>query len=115
MFDPVRSWNKHYIIIHCSFFIADEAFPCDRRTRSDFVYSSVTGSCSMETVTQIIDLDSSALMVEKSHVGERHRHAVLVAAVDHRVIADGTAGLGNVFHTALIGAFNVVAEGEESV
>ena len=33
------------------------------------------------------------LMVEQSHVGKRHCHAVLVAAVDHRIIADGAAGL----------------------
>ena len=55
------------------------------------------------------------LMVEQSHVRKRHRHAVLVTAVDHCIIADGAAGLSNVFHAALVGAFNVVAEWEEGV
>ena len=54
-------------------------------------------------------------MMEKPHVRKRHSHAVFVAALNHRVITDGSAGFCDVFHAALVSALDVVAEGEESV
>ena len=55
------------------------------------------------------------LMVEQSDVGEGHRDAVFVAGLDDIIVADGTAGLCDILHAALVGTLNVVAEGEESV
>ena len=46
---------------------------------------------------------------------EYHRHAVLVAAVDDRVVADAASRLRHILHAALAGALDVVREGEESV
>ncbi len=54
-------------------------------------------------------------MVEEPHAGEAHGDAVLVGRLDHVVVADGAAGLGNIFHAAAESALNVVSEGEESV
>ena len=53
--------------------------------------------------------------MEQSHAGERHRHAVLVTAVDDRVITDGAAGLRDIFHAALVRSFDIVGEREERV
>ena len=55
------------------------------------------------------------LVVEQTHTGEAHDHAVLVGSLDDVVIADGAAGLGNVLHAGLAGALHVVAEGEEGI
>lgn len=54
-------------------------------------------------------------MVEESHPGKRHGDAVLIAALDNRVVPDRTARLGDIRNAAAFGSFNVVAEGEESV
>ena len=54
-------------------------------------------------------------MVEQPQTRKGHDHSVLVAAVDHRVVADGAAGLGDVAHAAAVRALDVVAEGEERV
>ena len=54
-------------------------------------------------------------MMEKPHVRKRHGHAVFIAALDDRVITDGSAGLCDILHAALVSAFNVVAEGEEGI
>ena len=56
-----------------------------------------------------------SLVVEQSHAGEGHDHALLVALRDDQIIADRTAGLGDIFHTGGIGPLDVVAEGEERV
>ena len=44
-----------------------------------------------------------------------HGHVVFVGRLDDIVIADGTAGLGDIGHAALVGALDVVAEREEGV
>ena len=54
-------------------------------------------------------------MVEQAHAGECHCYAVLVARLDDIVVANRAPGLRYVLHTALVGALNVVAEGEEGV
>ena len=54
-------------------------------------------------------------MVEQSHAGEGHGHAVLIAALDDQIVADGAAGLGDVGNAGLLGALDVVAEGEEGI
>ena len=55
------------------------------------------------------------LVMEKTHACEGHRDAILVAGVDNMVVADGATGLGDVLHTALVGALDVVSEGEEGI
>ena len=54
-------------------------------------------------------------MVEQSHAGEGHSDAVLVAALDDQVVTDGAAGFGDVGNAGLLGALDVVAEGEECI
>ena len=56
-----------------------------------------------------------SLMMEESHSCKRHNHAVLVAGFDDGVIADGSAGLGNVGNAALLCALDAVREGEECI
>ena len=53
--------------------------------------------------------------MEKSHAGEGHDHAVLVALVDDQIVTDGAAGLGDVLDTGGSATLNGVSEGEESV
>ena len=55
------------------------------------------------------------LVVEQSHVSEGHGHIVFVAGLDDIVVTDAAAGLCDVLHATLVGALDVVAEGEESV
>ena len=54
-------------------------------------------------------------MVEQTHAGESHSNAIFITSGNHMVVAHGTAGLGDILHAAFVGAFNVVAKGEESV
>ena len=54
-------------------------------------------------------------MVEQAHAGECHDHAVFVAALYHKVVADGAAGLCDIFYSAALCSFDVVAEREECV
>ena len=54
-------------------------------------------------------------MVEQAHAGECHDHAVFVAALYHKVVADGAAGLCDIFYSAALCSFDVVAEREERV
>ena len=56
-----------------------------------------------------------SLVMEQSDSGKYHCHVVLVTAFDDRVIADGAAGLCNVFYAALMCAFDVIGEREECV
>lgn len=53
--------------------------------------------------------------MEQADTGERHSHVVLVAALDDSVVTHRTAGFCHILHAALIGAFDIVAEGEEGV
>ena len=54
-------------------------------------------------------------MVEQSHAGERHDHAVAVGGFDDLIVPDGAARLGNVGNAALVRSLNVVPEREECV
>ena len=54
-------------------------------------------------------------MVEQSYSRKRHGNAVLVAGHDDMVVANRAASLSNVLYATLVGTFNVVAEGEESI
>ena len=53
--------------------------------------------------------------MEQSDSGKYHRHAILITAFDDRIIADGAAGLCNVFYSALMCAFDVIGKREECV
>ena len=55
------------------------------------------------------------LMVEQTDTRKCHGDAVLVARLDDMVVAYRSTGLGNVFHAALVGPFDVVTEGEEGI
>ena len=54
-------------------------------------------------------------MVEQSHASEGHGDIVFIAGLDHIVITHTATGLGDELHTALMGALDVVAEGEERI
>ena len=54
-------------------------------------------------------------MVEESHSGKCHYHTVLITALDNEVVADRSAGLGDVLNAALLSALDIVAEGEEGI
>lgn len=56
-----------------------------------------------------------SLVMEQSDSGKYHRHAILITAFDDRIIADGAAGLCNVFYSALMCAFDVIGKREECV
>ena len=53
--------------------------------------------------------------MEQAQTGKGHGDTIFVAGFDNIVIANRTACLGNILHAAAMSAFNVVAEGEESV
>ena len=53
--------------------------------------------------------------MEQTDSSKRHRHTIFITGLDHVVITDGTAWLGDVFHTALICPVDVIAEWEERV
>ena len=53
--------------------------------------------------------------MEQAQTGKGHGDTVLIAGFDNIVITNGTTCLGNILHAAAMSAFNVVAEGEESV
>ena len=54
-------------------------------------------------------------MVEQTHTGERHYHAVLITALNDCIVADGAAGLCNILNTAALCTLDVIAEGEECI
>ena len=54
-------------------------------------------------------------MVEEADASEGHRDAVLVAGIDDMVVTNGTSCLCDIFYTALVCTFDVVAEGEERI
>lgn len=54
-------------------------------------------------------------MMEQSRAVEHHHHAVLVARLDHDIVADGAARLYDVARAALLGAVDAVAEREKGV
>ena len=57
----------------------------------------------------------SELVVEQSHTGEGHCNASLVTLFDNKIVTNGTAGLCDISNTALFGALDVIAEGEEGI
>ncbi len=56
-----------------------------------------------------------SLVMEQSDSGKYHRHVILITAFDDHIIADGAAGLCNVFYAALMCAFDVIGKREECV
>ena len=54
-------------------------------------------------------------MMEQTYPREGHGNAVLVAGHDHMIVAHATTCLGDELHTALMGALDIVAKGEEGV
>ena len=54
-------------------------------------------------------------MMEEADMCDGNGDPVFVTGLDHIVIADGAAGLGNVGNAALVGALDVVPEGEEGI
>ena len=57
----------------------------------------------------------SGLVVEQAHARECHGDAILVGSFDNVVVANRSAGLGDVGNARFARAFNVVAEREEGV
>ena len=54
-------------------------------------------------------------MVEKTHAGEAHYHAVIVAGFDDVIVSDRAAGFSDISYAALGCSFNVITEGEECI
>lgn len=54
-------------------------------------------------------------MVEQTHTGESHDHAVVIAAVDDRLITNGAARLRNIFYTRAQRTLDIVIEREERI
>ena len=54
-------------------------------------------------------------MVEQTHSGECHGHAVAITALDNVAVALGAAGLCDISYAALAGAVDIIGEGEEGV
>ena len=82
--------------------------------RRDQVHTGVAG-CGETGRSQVVCAGGSLLVMEESDAGEAHDHIVCVTGGNDVVVADGAAGLCNIFHAGFIGTFNVVAEGEEGV
>ena len=55
------------------------------------------------------------LMMEKPHAGESHHNPVLVAHLNHIVVTNAAARLGNHADSAFVRPLNVVAEREERI
>ena len=53
--------------------------------------------------------------MEQTDSGKAHDHSILVTGIDHIVITDRSARLGNVFYTALVCALDIVSEWEERI
>lgn len=81
-----------------------------------FSLSFFITACSLppEPTTRMF-IFSPPSMVEQAHAGECHDHAVFVAALYHKVVADGAAGLCDIFYSAALCSFDIVAEREERV
>ena len=53
--------------------------------------------------------------MEQTNAGECHRHSVFVAHIDHVVVTDRSARLGDILYAALVGTLDIVAEREEGI
>ena len=58
---------------------------------------------------------SILLVMEQAQPGEAHDHVVLVAGLNHVVVSDRATRLCDVADARLVGALDIVAEGEEGV
>ena len=54
-------------------------------------------------------------MVEQPYACEGHCNPILIASLDDIVISHAATGLGDKLHTALMGALDIIAEGEECI
>lgn len=54
-------------------------------------------------------------MMEQPDPRKRHSHAVPVTGLDHRLVPDRTAGLGDITDTASVRTVNIIPEREESI
>ena len=82
--------------------------------RRDQVHTGVAGYGEAGD-SRVAYAGGSLLVMEEPDAGEAHDHIVRVTGGNDVVVADGAAGLRNIFHAGFIGTFNVVAEGEEGV
>ena len=55
------------------------------------------------------------LMMEQPDTCKRHHNPIFITYLNHIVVAHGAAGLGYIFHSALMSAFNVVSKREEGI
>ena len=53
--------------------------------------------------------------MEQTDAGKAHGNAVFVTGFDNIVIADGAAGLCDIFYTTSVGSLDVITEGKESI
>ena len=56
-----------------------------------------------------------SLMMEKTYTCEGHCDTIFVAGHDDMIVTHTAASLGDELHATLVGALNVVAEGEEGI
>ncbi len=54
-------------------------------------------------------------MMEEAHSRKRHNHTVFIRGLDNDIVADRSAGFGDIGNTRALSAFDVVAEGEERI
>ena len=54
-------------------------------------------------------------MMEQTNTGKGHRDIVFVTGINHIIVTDRTAGLGDILNAGPVSPFDVVAKGEESV
>ena len=54
-------------------------------------------------------------MMKQSYPCECHSDTVFIAGLNHIVVSNRAAGLGNVFYSALMGALDVVAKRKEGI
>ena len=54
-------------------------------------------------------------VVEQPDSCKSHCYLIFITACNDQIVSDGTSRLGNVFHAALVGAFNIVSERKECV
>ena len=53
--------------------------------------------------------------MEEAHARKCHRDAILVASLYDIIVSDTAASLCDIFHSALVGALDIVTEWEESI
>jgi hypothetical protein len=53
--------------------------------------------------------------MEQPYPRKGHCHTIFIAGIDYIIVTDGAACLCYIFNAALVGTFDIVAEGEESI